>query len=391
MSGQRTMSTHDSLIPVRSVMIGLASTALIAFLAALTRFDRLPQATPPIIHVIMAIGIMPLIMGAMIYFTPVLTHSRPPSWPILLAPLLALIAGVMVTVALIWRRDLLFMPAVLATFAAGTLLGWMWRRAHTMLGRPHPGLHWYLWALTSLLLGLIAIFIATLRPEYWIALRRFHLHLNLLGFIGLTAMGTLRVLIPTVAGYADSETRSRLHGDLYPMAAGALLIAAGSAWWTWLVWPGVVLWLIPLMRFALPLVSRWRKSVWGWHRAGTPLGFAVFGLMFVLITGGLHAAGTGSAGTSVQLFFFIFLFPLVTGAVSYLLPVWLWPARNNPEHETIAQQLAWGSGMRSLFFLLAGVMAWRDMTVAVYLAVAAVAVFLMQIVWAILARFFRRI
>jgi hypothetical protein len=94
---------------------------------------------------------------------------------------------------------------------------------------------------------------------------------------------------------------------------------------------------------------------------------------------------------AVPLFFFVFLLPLVTGAVSYLLPVWFWPARNNPEYETFAQRVAWGSGMRSLLFLLAGVMAWGDMTVAVYLAVAAGAVFLMQIGWAILAHFFRNI
>lgn len=385
------MTARDLSKSSRRAMIGLACTALVVFLAALTQLHDSPQNAPPFIHVIMAIGIMPLIMGAMIYFAPVLTHSRAPGWPILMAPFLALGAGVLATTALIWRRDLLSVPAVLAIFATGILFGWMWRLAQTMLGRPHPGLRWYLWALACLLAGLLAIFAATLWPEYWIALRRFHLHINLLGFVGLTAFGTLRVLVPTVAGYADSEARGRLHGDLYLVVAGTLLIATGSAWWTWLVWPGLVFWLIPLVRLALPLILRWRKPVWGWHRPSTSLSFAVFGLILALIAGGFHAVGVSAATMAVPLFFFVFLLPLVTGAVSYLLPVWIWPARNNPEYETIAQQLAWGSGIRSLFFLLAGVMAWSDMTVAVYLAVAAGALFLLQIVWAILAHFFRQI
>lgn len=385
------MTARDLSKPVRRAMIGLACAALVVFLAGLTQLHDSPPNAAPFIHVIMAIGIMPLIMGAMIYFTPVLTHSRAPGWPVLMVPFLALGAGVMVTTALIWRRDLLFVPAILAILSTGVLLGWMWRRAQTMLGRPHPGVRWYMWALACLSSGLLAIFAATLWPEYWIALRRFHLHINLLGFVGLTAYGTLRVLVPTVAGYADPEARGRLHGDLYLLVAGTFLIATGSVGWTWLVWPGLVLWLVPLVRLASSHIWRWRKFVWGWNRSSTSLSFAVFGLILVLIAGGFHAVSVGTATMAVPLFFFVFLLPLVTGAVSYLLPVWLCSARSDPKYETMARQLAWGSGVRSLSFLLAGVMAWSDMTVAVYLAVAAGAVFLIQIVWAIMARFSKRI
>jgi hypothetical protein len=167
----------------------------------------LPQDEPSLVHLIMAIGIMPLIMGAMIYFTPVLTHSRTAGWLVLMVPPLALIAGTLASTGLLWRRDLLPIPAVLAMVAASTLLVWMWYRARTMLGRPHPGLNWYRWALACLLLGLIAILVAMFWPEHWMALRRFHLHINLLGFVGMTAFGTLCVLVPTVAGYADPDAR----------------------------------------------------------------------------------------------------------------------------------------------------------------------------------------
>lgn len=387
MTDQRTKTVQDPSKPVRRAMIVLASAALIAFLTALTPLHPLPPGSPPVVHMIMAAGIMPLIMGAMIYFTPVLTHSRMPLWPILAVPLLALSAGVLVTTGLLWWRDLLAFPAAMAILAAGVLLGWMWRRAHNMLGRPHPGLRWYLWALAGLLLGLMAIFIAILRPEYGTALRRFHLHINILGFVGLTAVGTLRVLVPTVAGYADAEARERLHADLYPVAAGAVLVAAGSAWWTWLVWPGLVLWLVPLVRFALPLVAHRRKSVWGWHRPGTSLGLAVFGLMIVLVAGGLHAAAMQPAGVTAQLFFYVFLLPLVTGAISYLLPVWVWPARNTPAYENAARRLAYASGARAILFLAAGILVASGVTGAAYPAVAGLAAFLMQVIGALLARF----
>jgi len=45
-------------------------------------------------------------------------------------------AGMMAASSLVWRRDLLFVPALLAMFASGAMLVWMWRRARNMLGRP---------------------------------------------------------------------------------------------------------------------------------------------------------------------------------------------------------------------------------------------------------------
>jgi hypothetical protein len=378
---------RDPSRPVRRVMVALGLTAPMLFLAALILASFLRQNTPTLVHLILAAGVMPLIMAAMIYFTPVLTHSRAPSWPVLLLPGLALIAGVAAAASLFWWRDLIFAPALSAMFAAGILLGWIWHRARTMLGRPHPGLHWYLLALASLLLGLLAISIAAFWPEHWTTLRRFHLHINIYGFIGLTAVGTLRVLLPTVAGYTDAAARVSLQRDLYPMAFGVLLMAAGSAWWTWLVWPGLVLWLIPLTRFAVPLISRWREHIWGWHRPGMSLGLAVPGLMLVLIAGGLHAVGALPADVILPLFFYMFLFPLVTGAISYLLPVWIWPARNTAAYETAVRRLAWGSGARALVFFLAGVMAWAGLSGTIYLAGAVMAVFLGQVIWALSARF----
>ncbi len=370
-------------------MTGLAVIALVTFIVAASLFRRLPVVAAPIVHVVMAVGIMPLIFGAMIYFTPVLTRSRAPSRPVLLLPLFALVAGAMATAGMVKWHGLLPVAAGTAILVVATLAGWMWHRARTMLGSPHPGLYWYLFALFNLLLGLIAIFCATIWPEHWVNLKRFHLHVNLLGFVGLTAIGTLRVLVPTVAGYADPDARAQLRYGLYLAAVGTLLIGAGAAWLRWLMWPGWLLWLIPVLRFAAPLIWRWRKTVWGWHRASSLLGFAVFGFALVLLAGGLHAVGWWSAAAIVQFFFFGFLFPLVTGAVSYLLPVWIWPARNTPAYEFAARQLAYGSVARGLLFLLAGVLALTGVTGGIWLAVVTLAVYLSQAAW-IFSRGFTR-
>ena len=374
----------DPSKPSRLLMTGLAGIALLAFFTVVAGVEVLPS--PSLIHVVLALGVMPLILGAMMYFTPVLTHSRAPALPWLMLPLLALASGALAVVFMSWRRELLFIPLLLALVAIATVFGWMLHRARTMLGRPHPGLYWYAWALACLFLGLTAMLAATLLPDHWANLRQFHLHINLLGFVGLTAYGTLRVLLPTVAAYADPSARECLRRDLYIMVAGTLLIAVGSFSNAWLMWPGLMLWLIPLMRFAVPLVLRWRKHVWGWHRPGTSLGFAVFGLITVLVSGGVHAVGALPAYSALPLFFYMFLFPLVTGAVSYLLPVWLWPARNNAAYEIAARRLAWGSGARALVFFMAGGMALAGISGAAYLAGAVMLVFLAQVILALSAR-----
>jgi hypothetical protein len=105
------------------------------------------------------------------------------------------------------------------------------------------------------------------------------------------------------------------------------------------------------------------------------------------MAGGLHAVGALPADVALPLFFYMFLFPLVTGAISYLLPVWVWPARNTAAYESAVRRLAWGSGARALVFFLAGFMVWAGLPGAVYLAGVAMAVFLAQAIWALSARF----
>jgi hypothetical protein len=63
-----------------------------------------------------------------------------------------------------------------------------------------------------------------------------------------------------------------------------------------------------------------------------------------------------------HLFVFAFLFPLVSGAAGYLLPLWLRPGIQTPWHVTARSRLAYGSAVRFGLFATAGVLAltgWR--------------------------------
>ncbi len=174
--------------PTRSALRGLAVVALAAFLlAAAFAAGSGVVLAPAIVHVFFALGAMPLIAGAMIYFTPVLTRRRPPSARLLSIPVLALVAGVLAVAALARFRPLVVPAATLGMFAAAALLAWMTHQARAAIGRAHPCLAWYRYALLALLLGLVAALFVGLFPEQAPAWRRFHLHVNTLGFIGMTA------------------------------------------------------------------------------------------------------------------------------------------------------------------------------------------------------------
>jgi len=96
----------------------------------------------------------------------------------------------------------------------------------------------------------------------------------------------------------------------------------------------------------------------------------------------MHATGVLLPSNSAHALILAFLFPLVTGAVSQLLPVWLKPGPQTVWHERIRQRLQWGGGIRGLMFLGGGLSlacGWRG---GMILAVTALALFLLQLVGA---------
>jgi len=80
---------------------------------------------------------------------------------------------------------------------------------------------------------------------------------------------------------------------------------------------------------------------------------AVCGFLLVVAAGVAHAAGLLPAWPTLFAWGAGFLLPLVTGALSQLLPVWRWPGPVTPARQLMRHKLAAHGGWRALLFLVA--------------------------------------
>jgi len=359
----------------------LVFLALVAFAAALLWSPHAGRAAA--LHLILAVGAMPLIFGAMSHFIPVLTRTRNAAAGLVSLPVLALAGGALAVGALSladlsWGR---YAGALLAGAAASALLVWSRRRRAGMLGRPHPCLDWYETALACLVLALLAILASAIWPQQTIALHRLHLHLNTLGFVGLTAVSTLAVLLPTVAGRPDPQVGPRLRRDLPWAVAGTLLVAFGSAWIGPLAWIGGALWAVPLVRLGASWMRLYRAEILALHGAAPLLAAALAGLAVSLILGAMApmAVAEWLRPTEPALAFVSgFMLPLVSGAASQLLPVWLRPGVQNHWHAKLRDSLGRYGGVRAMLFCLAGIAAGLGQPWGLLLGAATLIWFLLQ-------------
>ncbi|MBW8371259.1 MAG: hypothetical protein K0M66_09835 [Thiobacillus sp.] len=359
----------------------LVFLALVAFAAALLWSPHAGRAAA--LHLILAVGAMPLIFGAMSHFIPVLTRTRNAAAGLVSLPVLALAGGALAVGALSladlsWGR---YAGALLAGAAASALLVWSRRRRAGMLGRPHPCLDWYETALACLVLALLAILASAIWPQQTIALHRLHLHLNTLGFVGLTAVSTLAVLLPTVAGRPDPQVGPRLRRDLPWAVAGTLLVAFGSAWIGPLAWIGGALWAVPLVRLGASWLRLYRAEILALHGAAPLLAAALAGLAVSLILGAMApmAVAEWLRPTEPALAFVSgFMLPLVSGAASQLLPVWLRPGVQSHWHAKLRDSLGRYGGVRAMLFCLAGIAAGMGQPWGLLLGAATLIWFLLQ-------------
>ena len=326
-------------------------------------------------HLMLAVGLFPLILATMIYFTPVLTRSGPiPGWVHGL-PWLAMVAGGLGWVAVWQAWWLVGVAAPLAGLTVAGALWWIARRAAGALGSPHPGLRWYQAALVCLMLGLLAILATLIWPGQWLVWRALHRHLNLLGFVGLAAMGTLQVLLPTVGGYADPMASQRLRVDLKYAVLGAVLMAGGAAFWPWLSGFGLGAWGWVLGRLLRPLAGHVGRIVRA-NGATLSLLSALVGFFLCLIS----ALFQGGA-VPLPLFFALFLFPLVTGALAHLLPLWWWPGHPTPQRQAAQQSLGRFALLRVAALWVGGGGLLVGEPGAIYWVAAPLLLFLGQVVW----------
>ncbi len=366
------------------MLVYLGICALLAFLAALSAgVSAVPPA--PTFHLAFAAGAMPLIFGAIIHFVPVLTRTGMPPRPIHYLPIPVQLAGIATPLGLAGTLPAwsLHVAATVVVLTALLLIRWISRRLRATLGGPHPGARWYGAALLCLFFAVSLVPVWLAKPELRAALRLFHLHLNTLGFIGLAALGTLPVLLPSAQGKPDLGATDRLRRDLLPAIVGALLVAAGASSGPWLALPGALLLLWVVGRNLLA----WYRSFGFTAIVGTgataALLAATSGLALLLLLGTAHGSGLLPARLSIAGFVATFLLPLVTGTLSQLLPVWRYPGNDSPQRHALRQRLTRNGRLRAVLFLIGGVLLAFDNMAAWLLVVVALALFVVPVFVAI--------
>jgi len=338
-------------------LLRTASLTLLSLLASVVLTLAGLGSHLAVAHLAFAVGIVPLIFAAMTHFIPVLTRTGDPGPWILRLPLAAQLAGLCAVGAMqgLLPHGLLHMAAAADLVLAAILFNWIAARTRATLGSPHPGWRWYGAALGCLMLALIAILLSAAWPQYWRALRLFHLHLNTIGLVGLAALGTLPVLLPTALGKPDPEAAGWLHRRLWLVAGGALVIATGTA----VVWPFAAPGAALVLVAALGLVGQWARR-FGFRTmladgVSASLLASVAGLLLTLAAGVAHGARLIPGQPTLLAWGVGFLLPLVTGALSQLLPVWRWPGPQIPERALMRQRLAATGVWRAALFLAAAI------------------------------------
>lgn len=361
----------------------LVATTIAAFAAAIVLALGGSASPAAIAHAAFAAGVLPLIFGAMLHFVPVLTRGRGAGRSVQALPLGMLAAGLVAATAFLlpafYTAGIPLAALAGLTFAL-VMAGWIVRRGRAALGAPHAGLRWYLAAVLCLVLALAAAGAIGVLPEQRAALRLLHLHLNTLGFVGLTALGTLAVLLPTAAGRPDPDAAGWLRRMLPWALAGVLLVAAGAAWWRPAAHAGALLLLVPAALLGTAWLRRFGREIFRPHGAAPSLALALTGFLLLLLAGVLHAAGRIGGAETVAGFLLAFLLPLVTGAASQLLPIWLKPGVQTDWHRAARETLGRFAVLRGLTFVVAGGLVVLDRPAGAWLAAGGLLAFALQAV-----------
>lgn len=328
-------------------------------------------------HAVFAAAALPVMLAAITHFVPVLTRSRSPAAGIWALPCVAGLAGLgaLAVFAFGWPRPTLLLPATLVGLVALLAAAWIARRIAGAFGPAHPGVRWYLGALGFLLLAMAAVFGLLLDADRYLAWRNLHLHANLLGWIGLTALGTLPVLLPTVLQKMQPTAAARLKIELPAAVGGALAIALGAALgWPWLAFCGAaVLAYVPARH-----LHTW-SAFYGAERLGlgvaASLATATAFLLILLLIGAAHGFGALPGERMLLAYVFGFLLPLVLGALATLMPVWRFAGPDSLQREAFRVGLARHARLRALLCVLAGALQLFGVDWGAGFAAAAVALF----------------
>jgi hypothetical protein len=135
---------------------------------------------------------------------------------------------------------------------------------------------------------------------------------------------------------------------------------------------------VPVALLGTAWVARFPAEMLRVHGAAPSLALALAGLLVLLSFGALHAQRRLDGGDAVFGFFLAFLLPLVTGAVSQLLPIWLRPGVQTDWHRAARVRLGRFAVLRGLTFVVAGWLVAFGWLSGAWLALVGLAAFVAQ-------------
>ncbi|GAA1535011.1 hypothetical protein GCM10009827_061540 [Dactylosporangium maewongense] len=219
-----------------------------------------------------------------------------------------------------------------AVFAAvATHLAWLARQVRTALpARFAVTAHYYLAASVALLTGVPAgAWMLVVDDDTRPRLLLFHAHVNLLGWVTLTVLGTLLTLWPTVLRTRMADGAARAARTALPTAVtGLALLAVGVlAWWPVLAAGGLAVIAAAVLITAAPAVHTAGQrppasfATWSIAAAGGWLLVALGVDAWTLLSSATPAAAADRFGAVLVPLLAGFAAQVLLGALTYLLPV----------------------------------------------------------------------
>jgi len=331
--------------PLTFIMTGfgwllLASLLGMASLIGLVRGTPLPPGLRLVhVHGALVGGVAQMIMGAMLTFVSTLLmtgRDRRDSHPVLFAAMnggaLALVLGFG------FRNYQVVAAAGCVVLAAFFWVGRdTWQQARRSVNRPPLNVWYYALALAALAGGLalgIGMAAQVIQPAWTGSARLVHLHLNLMGFVTVTIVGTMHNLLPTILQQPLHNPRlSRLVFFLLP--AGIAVLISGFALSSLSIeFIGGTALALAVCLYAFNLFATWRASSRPGDAASDHLLTATFFLVLAVFMGLLVAAnylgehpflpfGTLHLVAYTHTALTGFVLQTIFGALSHLVPVTL--------------------------------------------------------------------
>ncbi|GGW47080.1 hypothetical protein GCM10010503_24850 [Streptomyces lucensis JCM 4490] len=371
----------------------VAAWAVLALLAAMAQ-QTLPVARWLAVHLFLLGAATTAIVVWSEHFAVAMLHASRPDqrWGnARLAAVNVAVVGVLTGVwgdvpALIGAGCALLVIAITAHLVVLVRLG-----RGALGGRLAPIAGYYRAAAGALVMGgVLGWLLATGKagPRYYTGLKLAHVHITLLGWIGLPVLGTMFMLWPTVLGVRMKERTTRVARWVLWLTGGGLLLAVAALTfgWRWPAAAGLALYaqgaavavdlLIRTVRGGKPVSA---AAAWMLAAATCWLLIAVTADLTLLVTRPLPAAQTG-IDALVPVLLIGFVAQVLVGALTYLLPIVL--ASGPKERAGLRAVLERGWPHRLLPFnagvaLLALPLPGPAGTAGALLAAAAVVAFLM--------------